>query len=82
MRAGADTKPDKHMKGLVLDQYELAVSLGIVHGELSQFNILVSDGPVIIDWPQSVPADYRQAESIRLADIKRIEKFFKSSSVS
>ena len=78
----SDTKPDKGLEHEILAQYERAVSLGIVHGELSQYNILIQDRPVIIDWPQSVPADYQGADSIKQADIARIESFFISSSFS
>ena len=48
---------------------------GIVHGDLSEFNILVgSDGPVIIDLPQAVDA----AGDNRLA---RDHRFLRSISV-
>ena len=33
------------------------LSIGLIHGDLSEFNVLVaSDGPVIIDFPQVVNA--------------------------
>ncbi|MBZ0090925.1 MAG: phosphotransferase, partial [Sulfuricellaceae bacterium] len=42
---------------MLIAQVVLMLSAGIVHGDLSEFNILVdSDGPVIIDLPQAVDA--------------------------
>ncbi|MHB1062452.1 MAG: PA4780 family RIO1-like protein kinase [Thiobacillus sp.] len=42
---------------MLLKQVVLMLSAGVVHGDLSEFNILISaDGPVIIDLPQAVDA--------------------------
>ena len=40
---------------LLIDQVVLMLCAGLIHGDLSEFNILLaSDGPVIIDLPQVV----------------------------
>jgi RIO kinase 1 len=42
---------------MLLKQVVLMLSAGVIHGDLSEFNILISaDGPVIIDLPQAVDA--------------------------
>jgi RIO kinase 1 len=53
------------------------LSAGIVHGDLSDFNILLgSDGPVIIDFPQSVDtAHNNSARDLLLRDVQNIHDF-------
>jgi RIO kinase 1 len=42
---------------MLLKQVVLMLCAGVIHGDLSEFNILISaDGPVIIDLPQAVDA--------------------------
>lgn len=50
---------------------------GLVHGDLSQYNILVAaDGPVIIDVPQATDAaTNRNSEAIFLRDVKNVTRF-------
>jgi RIO kinase 1 len=51
---------------------------GIVHGDLSEFNILLAgDGPVIIDLPQAVDAaGNNHAERMLLRDVDNLRDFF------
>jgi RIO kinase 1 len=51
---------------------------GIVHGDLSEFNILVgSDGPVIIDLPQAVDAaGNNHAKDMLARDVKNLSDYF------
>ncbi|XXY09797.1 PA4780 family RIO1-like protein kinase [Sorangium sp. So ce185] len=50
---------------------------GVVHGDLSDFNVLMSaDGPVIIDFPQSVDAAKNQnAKQLLLRDVDNLHRF-------
>lgn len=50
---------------------------GVVHGDLSDFNVLMaSDGPVIIDFPQSIDAAGNQsARKILLRDVANLNHF-------
>jgi RIO kinase 1 len=51
--------------------------VGVVHGDLSDFNVLMSaDGPVIIDFPQSLDAAGNQnAREILLRDVENLQRF-------
>jgi RIO kinase 1 len=51
----AETARDYH--GVLVRQVVLMLCLGLIHGDLSEFNVLLApDGPVIIDLPQAVNA--------------------------
>lgn len=52
--------------------------VGIVHGDLSEFNILVDEGgPVIIDLPQAVDAAANNnAESMLERDVNKISSYY------
>ena len=47
----------REFHGFLIQQVVRMLSIGLIHGDLSEFNILVApDGPVIIDLPQAVNA--------------------------
>jgi RIO kinase 1 len=50
---------------------------GVVHGDLSDFNVLMgADGPVIIDLPQAVDASSNQnARKLLLRDVDNLQRF-------
>ncbi len=50
---------------------------GVVHGDLSEFNVLVGgDGPVIIDFPQSVDTAHNtNARRLLLRDVDNLHRF-------
>jgi RIO kinase 1 len=50
---------------------------GVVHGDLSDFNVLMgSNGPVLIDFPQSVdPAHNQNARKLLLRDVDNLHRF-------
>jgi RIO kinase 1 len=52
---------------------------GVVHGDLSCFNVLVgADGPVIIDFPQSVDtARNTNARKLLLRDVENLHEFLR-----
>ena len=54
------------------------LSAGIVHGDLSEFNILLgADGPVIIDLPQAVDAaGNNHAQRMLLRDVDNLRRHF------
>jgi RIO kinase 1 len=50
---------------------------GVVHGDLSEFNVLMaSDGPVIIDFPQAIDAAGNQnARKLLIRDVDNLHRF-------
>jgi len=51
--------------------------LGIVHADLSEFNIMVEEGRCIfIDWPQFTETGHPNAEAILGRDIDNILGYF------
>ena len=63
---------------MVEDGYTKA---GLVHADLSEFNILWCDGPVFIDVSQSVLITHDYAKKYLLRDIQNIINFFKKLGV-
>ncbi len=62
----------------LIDQIVKMLCAGIVHGDLSQYNVLVGhQGPVIIDLPQAVnAADNHQARLMIKRDIDNLTAYF------
>ncbi len=50
----------------------------LVHGDLSEFNILYGDQPYLIDMGQSVTRDHPRALPFLMRDIRNINRFFKN----
>lgn len=50
---------------------------GVIHGDLSDFNVLMSaSGPVVIDFPQSIdPTRNANAEKLLLRDVENLHRF-------
>ena len=49
----------------------------LVHGDLSEFNILYHDHPYLIDMGQSVTRDHPRALQLLMRDIRNMNRFFK-----
>ena len=62
----------------LISQVVRMLCAGIVHGDLSEFNILVgSDGPVIIDLPQAVDAaGNNHAKAMLERDVNNLANYF------
>jgi RIO kinase 1 len=62
----------------LIEQVVKMLVAGIVHGDLSEFNILVGeDGPVIIDLPQAVDAaGNNHAKDMLVRDVKNLSDYF------
>ncbi len=62
----------------LLKQVVLMLCAGVIHGDLSEFNILIShDGPVIIDLPQAVDAaGNNHAKAMLERDVANLADYF------
>jgi RIO kinase 2 len=62
---------------MILDEVGRALNLGIIHSDLSEFNIMISEsGPKIIDWPQAVEVTHPHAQELLERDIGNVLRFF------
>lgn len=73
--------PEKFLKALVKDLKKLYKE-GLVHGDLSSFNILnYKDKPVIIDYSQSTVTKSSNAQELMERDLGNVARFFKKLGV-
>ncbi|MFM9968666.1 MAG: PA4780 family RIO1-like protein kinase [Burkholderiales bacterium] len=63
---------------MLLEQVMLMLRAGMIHGDLSEYNILVAaDGPVIIDLPQAVDAASSSSAAVMLErDVSNLATYF------
>lgn len=62
----------------LLHQVVLMLCAGVIHGDLSEFNILLDDqGPVIIDLPQAIDAaSNTEAQTLLERDVNNLATYF------
>ncbi|MFG6428343.1 PA4780 family RIO1-like protein kinase [Roseateles sp. LYH14W] len=62
----------------LLDEVVRMLCVGVIHGDLSEFNVLLAaDGPVIIDLPQAVDAaGNNHAPRMLIRDVNNLRNFF------
>jgi RIO kinase 1 len=63
---------------LVMHYVKCMLSEGLIHGDLSEFNVLVNeDGPVIIDLPQAVNASgNNNAQAMLQRDVRNVTAYY------
>jgi len=62
----------------ILENVRLAYRKDIIHGDLSEFNIMVGeDGVWLIDWPQWIWRSHPNADVILQRDIENVLRYFK-----
>ena len=73
----SETEARQHHATLI-DEVVRMLCAGVIHGDLSEFNILLaSDGPVIIDLPQAVDAaGNNHASRMLIRDVDNLRHFF------
>jgi RIO kinase 1 len=73
-----DAEPAREYHAFLIRQIVLMLCSGLVHGDLSEFNVLLGeDGPVIIDLPQAVDAAANNhAFSMLERDVSNMAAYF------
>ncbi len=62
---------------LILDEIMAAFQEGIIHGDLSEYNVFVSsEGVTIFDWPQAVSTDHENSDKFLTRDVDNILNYF------
>ena len=63
---------------LILEEIRKSCQLGVIHGDLSEYNVIVDEDRVyLIDWPQWVETRHQNAPAFLEHDIRTILGFFK-----
>ena len=69
--------PEEMYERLIANIELLYKKARLVHGDLSEFNIINHDGnPVIIDLSHAIPSDAPSADELLKRDVEKIVKFF------
>lgn len=64
--------------GLILDEMASAYEAGLVHADMSEYNVAVGEqGITIFDWPQAVPTDHDNARELLARDVENIVGYFR-----
>ncbi len=64
----------------VVDNARKLYGADLIHGDLSEYNILVKNKkPIIIDFSQGVPRDHHLAEELLIRDVGNLSRFFGKS---
>jgi len=75
-----ELSPDKarHDHALVMQDVIRMLCAGLIHGDLSEFNVLIDEsGPVIIDLPQAVnAAGNNNAQSMLERDVRNMTNYY------
>lgn len=62
---------------IILDEVRKTYEKGIIHADLSEFNIIVMEEDLkIIDWPQAVDINHPSAAELLERDVSNILRFF------
>lgn len=70
-------KDAKTIYNSILRQVKKLTKAGLVHSDLSAYNILFLDKPYMIDFSQAVPLKHPLAKDFLLRDLKNINSYFK-----
>lgn len=66
----------------ILEDVRKSYRAGLVHADLSEYNIMVWEGPpYIIDWGQAVALGHKKAEQYLERDVRNMLKYFSSFGV-
>jgi RIO kinase 1 len=76
------SNPEKIYKRLLMYIKRLYVKAKLVHGDLSEYNVMIWKGkPVIFDISQAVPLEHPNATQFLFRDIENINRYFRKLGV-
>jgi len=76
------SSPSSWYKSILSVVKKLYTDAKLVHGDLSEYNIMIPDGyPVLIDFGQAVTTEHPQAEVFFRRDIENLNHYFKQLGV-
>ena len=77
-KISAVQRPEKMLQRILLNLRRLYSDAHLVHGDLSEYNILVAESGrfVFIDWPQSVTTGDPRASELLMRDVSNVANFF------
>ncbi len=62
----------------ILEEMATAVTGGFIHADMSEYNVFVDDGGVVLfDWPQAVPTEHDNARELLERDIENLVGYFR-----
>ena len=71
------TNPEETYQEVLENIHKIVKKAGLVHGDLSEYNMLYMDGhPIIIDVSQSVLLSHPQAREFLIRDLLNVSRFF------
>jgi len=77
LKEQAPSDPEKVYKILLIYMERLYKKADLVHGDLSEYNIMMWKGkPVIFDVAQAVPSSHSMAELFLRRDLANVNRFF------
>jgi RIO kinase 1 len=65
----------------IVDGMKKLAKAGLIHSDLSAYNILIHDVPYFIDFSQAVMKDHPLAKEFLDRDVKNINSYFKKAGV-
>ena len=78
----ADVNNYEEMSEKIIKNMEKLIETGIIHGDLSEFNILVQNQePIFIDFSQAMPVETIDGAEYLKRDIKNVVRYFKKVGV-
>jgi RIO kinase 1 len=74
--------PEKVYQTLLTYVQRLYRKADLVHGDLSEYNVMMWDGkPIVFDMSQSVPSSHPLAKSLLERDLANLNRFFSRAGV-
>lgn len=72
-------KPERVLKRILLNVRRAYLKAGIVHADLSEYNVIVKPNwqILIIDWPQYVTKDHPNAQQLLTRDVQNVLEYFR-----